>query len=615
MNPRGEKPMNPDQGIPVSSAMVPIHLLLVEDNPGDARLVYEMLRNQLHIKLEVADCLAACMLRLDQGGIDLVLLDLGLNDSQGLDTLTSVTQAHLEIPVVTLTGLDDDALALRTVQAGGQDYLTKNTVSPEILRRTIRHAFERKRVELQIKAALEALKRSEENFRCSLENSPLGVRVATIKGETIYVNKVFLELYGYENIDELNKIPLKERYTPQSYAEFQMRKKGRERGDSGPSEYEIDIVRKNGEIRHLLVIRHEVFWNGTIQFQVIYQDITERKRVEEALRESEGVFNQFLAASPVLVYIKNEEHRFNKLSKSFEGLFGKPISEMIGKDLYDLLPPELAKIVFEDDLKVLKGGFAVNAEERLNDKVFSSIKFPIHRGSGKPDYLGGFSVDITERKRAEESLRASLAEKEVLLKEVHHRVKNNLMTIIGLIKMQETKTDNEIFIPLMQELEGRIRAMALVHENLHKSKDLAHVDLQNYIEAISDQIHIQFGRDRNIRFLVHVAGVDMNLDSAVPCGLILNELLTNAFKHAFPDGRPGSGAGKCEITVSVNQKDDMNMLTIIDNGVGLPADLNLEKAETLGLRLVKMLSQQINGSLELDRSAGTIFRLKFPVAE
>jgi PAS domain S-box-containing protein len=602
--------MKANQGIPTSSSIVPIHLLLVEDNPGDARLVYEMLRNQLHIKLEVADCLAACMLRLDQGGIDLVLLDLGLSDSQGLDTLTSVARTHPAMPVVALTGLDDDELASRTVQAGGQDYLTKNTVTPEILRRTIRHAFERKRVESQIKTALDALTRSEENFRCSLEDSPLGVRVATVKGETIYVNKVFLELYGYANIDELNRIPLKERYTPQSYAEFQERKKGREKGDFGPSEYEIDIVRKNGEIRHLLVFRHEVFWNGSKQFQVIYQDITERKRVEEALRESEGIFNQFLTASPVLVYIKNEKHKFNKLSKSFEDLFGKPIGEMIGKDLYDLLPPELAKIVFEDDRKVLKGGISVTAEERLNDKIFSSIKFPIHRESGKPDYLGGFSVDITERKRAEESLGASLAEKEVLLKEVHHRVKNNLMTIIGLIKMQETKANNKMFDSLLRELEGRIRAMALVHEGLYKSEDLAHIDLQNYIETMSAQIRSQFGAERDIRFRVQAGKVEVDLDTAVPCGLILNELITNALKHAFPGGKSHAGKGNCEITVTVKQDESACTLTVADNGVGLPADLDLEKSETLGLRLVRMLSQQIQGAIEFDRTQGTTFRLR-----
>jgi signal transduction histidine kinase len=148
---RREKPMKPDQDMSASSSIVPIRLLLVEDNPGDARLVHEMLRDQIHIKLEVADCLAACMTRLDRGGIDLVLLDLGLCDSQGLDTLTSVALAHPAMPIVAFTGLDDDALALSTVQAGGQDYLTKNTITPEILRRTIRHAIERKRTEEKIR--------------------------------------------------------------------------------------------------------------------------------------------------------------------------------------------------------------------------------------------------------------------------------------------------------------------------------------------------------------------------------------------------------------------------------------------------------------------------------
>ena len=151
---------------------------------------------------------------------------------------------------------------------------------------------------------LEALRKSEENFRRSLEDSPLGVRIASANGETIYANKVLLDIYGYANIEELNKIPLKERYTPQSYAEFRIRKKTREDGDSNPSEYEINIVRKNKEIRHLLVLRKEVFWNGSKQFQVIYQDISERKRAEsqreaalKELRESEEKFRVLFESS------------------------------------------------------------------------------------------------------------------------------------------------------------------------------------------------------------------------------------------------------------------------------------------------------------------------------
>jgi two-component sensor histidine kinase len=171
-----------------------------------------------------------------------------------------------------------------------------------------------------------------------------------------------------------------------------------------------------------------------------------------------------------------------------------------------------------------------------------------------------------------------------------------------------------MFSPLLQELEGRISAMALVHENLHKSKDLAHVNLQNYIEAMSSQIHEQFGVDRDIRFRVQAAGVDVDLNIAVPCGLILNELITNAYKHAFPGDKPHAGEGNCEINVAMEQVGGEFTLTVADNGAGIPGDLEWEKSETLGLRLIKMLSKQINGSIGLDRSAGTVFRLKFPMA-
>ena len=142
-----------------------------------------------------------------------------------------------------------------------------------------RDITERKQMEYDLRA-------SEINFRHSLDDSPLGVRIVTIEGETIYANKAILDIYGYDSIEELKKTPLKERYTPESYAEFQLRKEKRLRGEFGPSEYEISIVRKNGEIRHLHVFRKEIFWNGKKQSQVIYQDITERKQAEEKLKET-----------------------------------------------------------------------------------------------------------------------------------------------------------------------------------------------------------------------------------------------------------------------------------------------------------------------------------------
>jgi PAS domain S-box-containing protein len=223
--------------------------------------------------------------------------------------------------------------------------------------------------------------------------------------------------------------------------------------------------------------------------------------------------------------------------------------------------------------------------------------------------------DITKRKQAEESISDSLKEKEVLLKEVNHRVKNNLMILIGLIKMQETEGINERSNNLLKELEGRIRSMAQVHQSLYSSESLSRVNLQDYIKTMSTSISAQFGMERDILFSVQASGAEVGPDIAISLGLILNELITNAYKHAFPENKNFSGAVRNEINVIACRDGDELILTVANNGVGLPADFELEKSESLGLQLVKMLIKQINGSIELDRSAGTAFRLKFSVAD
>ena len=351
---------------------------------------------------------------------------------------------------------------------------------------------------------------------------------------------------------------------------------------------------------------------------LLQADIIERQRVEDALLESEERYRALFDRSLDLVYIHDFEGRFIDANEAALNLFGYKKDEFRSLDFSSLLSEDQLPFARKTMQEIREKGFQKELTEcrlrlRNGTEVYVETKGSAIISKGAYTGIQVLARNITERKLVEEKIRNSLVEKEVLLKEVHHRVKNNLMIIIGLIKMQETKANNEMFNPLLLELEGRIRSMALVHESLYKSADLAHVDLQNYVETMSAQIHAQFIADRDIRFSVQAAGVEVSLDKAVPCGLILNELITNAYMHAFPAGRPGSGKGKCEIKVIVKQKGGMNTLTVADNGVGLPADLDWEKSETLGLRLVKMLSQQINGSIELDRSVGTAFRLQFPV--
>ena len=241
-----------------------------------------------------------------------------------------------------------------------------------------------------------------------LNELPIGICRADLRGTIKCVNKHFEELTGYTRDEVVGKNALKMELFPDDMRRYLLKRIAARIAGAVSKKVDTQLKCKDGSWIWVSLKDAIVRKSGVpVGFQIIASDITERKRAEEALREKEEIFNQFMAASPELVYIKDEKHRFYKLSKSFEDLFGKPSSELIGKDLYDLLPLELAKVVYEDDLKVIQGGIKVNAEEKLGDVYFSSIKFPIHRGPGKLDYLGGYSIDITKRKQAEEALKES----------------------------------------------------------------------------------------------------------------------------------------------------------------------------------------------------------------
>lgn len=212
----------------------------------------------------------------------------------------------------------------------------------------------------------------------------------------------------------------------------------------------------------------------------------------------------------------------------------------------------------------------------------------------------------------EEALRTSLEEKEVLLREVHHRVKNNLAAIISIFNLQRQATDDTTTAAILTDLGDRIRSMALVHEKLYRSDQLSRIDCQDYFEALSSHLLKSISTRGHVRCNVTAAGVEMNLDTAIPCGMIVNELLTNALKHAFPEGRPGTGEGPCEISVSMERDGSAYTLVVADNGMGLPPDVDWTSGKTLGLRLIKMLGRhQLGGRIDLDRTGGARFDLRF----
>jgi two-component sensor histidine kinase len=233
--------------------------------------------------------------------------------------------------------------------------------------------------------------------------------------------------------------------------------------------------------------------------------------------------------------------------------------------------------------------------------------FPIKHESGNLYRIAGIAEDISDRKLAEAQIQASLQEKEVLLKEIHHRVKNNMQVISSLLELQSQYIDDPQTITLFRESQHRIRSMALIHEQLYHSLLLERIDFAKYIKDLATNLFQVFGNQGNaIALKLNVAAISLNIETAIPCGLIINELVSNSLKYAFPKRKQG------EIRIIFEQINSQQFhLSVSDNGVGLPPNFNLETTETLGVRLVRMLTRQLKGVLEVDREQGTTWKITF----
>ncbi|MGD1856221.1 MAG: sensor histidine kinase [Leptolyngbyaceae cyanobacterium] len=226
---------------------------------------------------------------------------------------------------------------------------------------------------------------------------------------------------------------------------------------------------------------------------------------------------------------------------------------------------------------------------------------------GEAIRMTGTHKDISDRKQREQELAESLAEKNVMLQEIHHRVKNNLQVICSMLNLQ-TKSTDPLIAEIVRESQNRVRSMALVHENLYQSENLSKINLEDYIKDLSKNLLKSYRSSvSQTKINVDTSNIYLNIDVAVPCGLIINELVSNALKYAFPQHQ----TGEVNITISKKANQDL-ILTVSDNGIGLPAEVNIEQTATMGLRMVKALIQQISGSLIVNREAGTSFQIIFP---
>jgi PAS domain S-box-containing protein len=369
--------------------------------------------------------------------------------------------------------------------------------------------------------------------------------------------------------------------------------------------------RKNGSLFPVEITSSTFNFYNSQKTVAVARDITERKEAEKSLLQSEEIFNQFMLNSPIYVFFKDDQIRSLRLSRNFEQMLGRPLEELLGKTMDELFPSALAKSIVADDLKILNEGKHIEVEEELNGRYYFTIKFPIII-EGKPTYLAGYTMDITDRKLADDLIKATLKEKEILLREVHHRVKNNLQVVSSLLNLQANKITDKALKETLEQSRNRIRSIALVHEKLYQSGNFAEINLKEYTRSLVTELFRMYLADpAKINIRTEIEDINIPLIYAIPCGLIMNEIISNSLKYAFPENQ--AFKTKPEIFISLKTRPD-NYLTLSagDNGIGLPADYQCTDSSSLGLYLIQILATgQLDGKIDINTENGTNFTITF----
>jgi two-component sensor histidine kinase/integral membrane sensor domain MASE1 len=352
----------------------------------------------------------------------------------------------------------------------------------------------------------------------------------------------------------------------------------------------------------------------TITIMVLAAAVSERQRAEEALRQSEEHLRLALHAGQMGTWdwdmLRGELH----WSETLEAIHGLAPGTFAGT-----LEAYLADVHPDDDALVRQSIAQTIADGREHLVVYrivlpdERIRWVEGRGrlfydeTGRGVRMRGVRMDITMRMQAEEHLKASLREKDVLLKEIHHRVKNNLQIISSLLNLQASSIQDPKALALFAECQHRISSMALIHQSLYQAGDLSRIDFAAYLRTLAVDLFRAYAvNPARITLTTTAEALLLSLDAAVPCGLLVNELLTNSLKHAFPQG----GAGQIQIELH-RLTEEQIVLKVCDTGVGLPAGVDLQKTNSFGLQLVRILAGQLHATIDLARHPGTTYTITF----
>lgn len=450
-----------------------------------------------------------------------------------------------------------------------------------------------------------------EKFNKSIIDSSLDMIVATdIDYNINEFNKAAEHTFGYKRVEVLGK------HISMLYSDRAEFAKVKTRIDS-EGRVALDIVnRRKDKSLFISMLSASLLRNNdgeVIGAMGVSRDITTSRKAEEELRLSEERHRAIYDQAYIGIARIAKMGRFLLVNQRLSDMMGYTAEELYRKTFYELVLEKEVESSLQSWDDLLSGKLSNFSKEQTYVRsdgrhISANVTVSLVKDANEaPNYFVAVFEDVTERKENDRKLQDSLREKEVLLKEVHHRVKNNMQVISSILSLQSSYIDDEKALAMLRESQDRIKSMSFVHESLYQSDTLSEVNFAEYIRNIATNLYHSYGRPQGgIELIFDLEPVFINLDTSIPCGLIINELVSNALKYAF------EGREKGRITIHLSRRSDKLLRMVVeDDGVGLPKDFDVETADSLGLQLVTALTTQVGGKLSIDISNGTKYVLDF----